>query len=299
MKVLVPISAKPAIFGRMTKIKHLPLKLLAILALALPVSAVAAPGESGLSSAWVKGPHTRARIVAMPWDGRAPLRLGVQLELEPGWKTYWRNPGDAGIPPRFSWKGSDNIKPPRMLWPAPERMADEFGVSIGYKHGALLPVRIEASRRGEPVKLALEVNYGVCAEVCIPVTTRLKLELAPGSAASGPHDALIAKWQSRVPGPAAKSGLDIVSLKPFAEKDKTGFEVTIAGKGGLRKPVLFVEGPGKYYFSVPEMVSQSAGRAVYRFEVDDVESPAELKGNKLTFTLSDKTRAAEREWILE
>jgi len=273
--------------------------LLALLVATIPVSVAAASGETALSSTWVSGPHTRARIVAMPWDGRSALRLGVQLELEPGWKTYWRNPGDAGIPPRFSWKGSSNINAPRMLWPAPERMADEFGVSIGYKHGALLPVRIEPLRGSQAVKLTLEVNYGVCDEVCIPVTTHLNLELQPDKAAHGPFDALISSWQDRVPKSGADSGLDIVSVKSVAGKNKVSFEVTVSGRGDLRKPALFIEGPKDYYFSVPELISQDSTSARYRFEVDDVSTAAELKGQKLTFTLSDETRATEKIWILE
>ena len=273
--------------------------MLFLVLLAWPAGSIAGPGENVLSSAWVKGPHTRARLVAMPWDGKAKLRLGVQLDLDPGWKTYWRNPGDAGIPPRFDWKGSTNIKEPHLLWPAPERMADDFGVSIGYKHGTLLPVNIEPAQGGKPVKLALEVNYGVCADVCIPVTSRLDLELRPAAAMRGPHDALIARWSRRVPGPAASSGLDIASVKPLSRDGKAGFEVVISGKGGLQDPALFVEGPRDYYFSVPERVFLDKDRAVYRFEVDDLDSVDQLRDKKLLFTLKDKARAAERTWILK
>ena len=289
---------QPAILSGMKNKTPLTTQILCLVILIWPLRVMAATDGASLASDWVKGPHTRARLVAMPWDGRSKLRLGIQLELEPGWKTYWRNPGDAGIPPKFNWEGSSNIKAPHLLWPAPERMADDFGVSIGYKHGAVLPVNIEPARGGQPVKLSLDVSYGVCADVCIPVTSRLRLELRPGATGGGPHDALITKWRGRVPVKTANSGLDIASVKPVTRNGKTGFEVTLSGKGELQNPAVFVEGPGDYYFSVPKLVSHNKDKAVYRFEVDDLETVDQLRGKKLTFTLRDDNRAAERVWVL-
>ena len=62
-----------------------------------------------------------------------PLRAGIELRLAPGWKTYWRYPGDSGIPPRFDFAKSRNVKSVTVRWPAPQRLTDESGTSIGYK----------------------------------------------------------------------------------------------------------------------------------------------------------------------
>ncbi len=268
---------------------------LAIAVLAVPELAYSDP----LSSGWVEGPESRVRIIAKPWDGKSAAALGVQIEMTRGWKTYWRNPGDAGVPPRLVWKGSDNITTPRLSWPAPERMADEYGVSIGYKYGTVLPVRIEAAQGGRPMKLALEINYGVCADVCIPVTANLQLELKPEALAKGPHDALIEKARARVPQKKADDWFSITAFKPWTKKGISGYEVEISAGEGIKNPELFVEGPRAYYFSVPELVAYKGGHAKFRFEVDGISSLAELRGKKLTFTYRDANRAAEKPLIIE
>src|SRR5215475_8060285 len=112
---------------------------------------------------------------ASPWDGdtRASLRLiagapngdaraGVEIKLNPGWKTYWRYPGDSGVPPRFDFAGSQNVKSIEVAWPAPHGLADDSGTSIGYKNGVIFPLRVVPENRGRPVLLRVKLEYGVC-----------------------------------------------------------------------------------------------------------------------------------------
>src|SRR5689334_18069750 len=97
---------------------------------------------------------------ASPWDGgkSADLRLGagVEIKLAPGWKTYWRYPGDSGVPPRFDFAGSENVKSVEILWPAPHRFSDESGITIGYKNDVIFPLRIVPQDAAKPVLLRLK-----------------------------------------------------------------------------------------------------------------------------------------------
>lgn len=106
----------------------------------------------------------------------------VDLTLAPGWKTYWRSPGDAGIPPRFDWSGSSNVAVVRIHWPAPSVFQSNGMQTIGYHDRLLLPIEIQPVDPTQPVKLSLKMDLGVCDDICLPATVALRSDLlAPGA----------------------------------------------------------------------------------------------------------------------
>ena len=111
----------------------------------------------------------------------------LQITMRPGWHTYWRTPGDVGIPPQFSWRGSDNIAAVSLHWPVPQTFHDNGFSSIGYENSLLLPVEVVAKGDG-PIRLSGEMTFGVCDEVCVPVTLPFAADLT--KAASAPHSGL-------------------------------------------------------------------------------------------------------------
>ncbi len=92
----------------------------------------------------------------------------LRLTLKDGWKTYWRAPGDAGIPPQFDWNGSQNVGDVSITWPAPEVFVQNGLQSIGYTHQLVLPVEITPLNPAKPVRLRGDMDLGVCKDVCIP-----------------------------------------------------------------------------------------------------------------------------------
>lgn len=107
---------------------------------------------------------------------------GLRLDLAPGWKTYWRSPGDAGIPPSFDWSGSENVKSVRLHWPAPVVFHTNGMQSVGYHDQLVLPLEVTARTPGAPVILRLRVDLGVCKDICLPASATLSADLAvPGA----------------------------------------------------------------------------------------------------------------------
>src|ERR1700712_2816752 len=96
------------------------------------------------ASPWQRDGHSAVRLLAGSRSG-AILLGGIAIQLQPGWKTYWRTPGDSGGPPRFDFSRSDNVEAVTVLWPAPTAFDDGAGgVSLGYKQKVVLPLRIVA-----------------------------------------------------------------------------------------------------------------------------------------------------------
>ena len=97
------------------------------------------------------------------------FRAGVEIKLKPGWKTYWRYPGDSGVPPVLTFSQSENVKAVTVLYPAPTRFADGGGGnSIGYKGGVILPLRVVPRDAARPVVLRLKLDYAACEKLCVP-----------------------------------------------------------------------------------------------------------------------------------
>src|SRR6056297_1475100 len=112
-------------------------------------------------------------------DGRHVAAL--HLELQDGWKTYWRAPGDAGIPPRFDWSGSGNLARVALHWPAP-KVFDSYGLrTVGYDGALVLPMELTPRRPGAPITLNARMELGICETICVPAELHLEANLAgPG-----------------------------------------------------------------------------------------------------------------------
>ncbi len=117
------------------------------------------------------------------WTDAAGNRvLALELQLEPGWKTYWRSPGDTGLPPRFEWQGSRNLAGVTFHWPAPQAIRSGERLEMGYHDSLLLPFTARATDPGKPVEVVAQVELGLCEDICVPVSLDL---IAPKSGTTG------------------------------------------------------------------------------------------------------------------
>src|SRR5467141_4785793 len=138
-----------------------PMRAAAGLAAALLVSSFAPSARAEDSSPWQRDTHSAVRLLAGSRSGGVLLG-GIAFQLQPGWKTYWRTPGDSGVPPRFDFSKSDNVEAVTVLWPAPMKFDDGAGgTALGYKQQVVLPLRIVAKSTDKPVTLRAEIQYAV------------------------------------------------------------------------------------------------------------------------------------------
>jgi DsbC/DsbD-like thiol-disulfide interchange protein len=242
------------------------------------------------ASAWSQDSRSVIRLIAgANKSGAAPLRAGIEIKLQPGWKTYWRYPGDSGVPPRFDFSGSENLQSAKVLYPAPHLFADEAGNSLGYKDAVIFPLLISPLLPGKPVTLRLKLDYAVCEKLCIPAEGRAELTL--GAGASG-LDAVLAAAEARVPQPvsAATIGLSVRRVND-APKPLIAVDLT------TDKPVqIFVEGPTpEWALPIPTLEPGApAGHRRFAFKLDGQPPGVDPNGHfELTFTVVDGERPIE------
>lgn len=262
------------------------------------VGVALATGNS--ASPWVISTDSKVRLVSgtVDVDGAPALLAGIQLRMDPGWKTYWRNPGDSGVPPSFDWTGSKNLKHAEVLYPAPHRFADAGGTAIGYDDQVVFPVKLTPERDGEPIELKLAFAFGLCKDLCIPNDVSLGLTLGGGV---GKGDGLLlAGFLARVPKPARDGALPSVSkVEAKPDADQPGLVIDAIFPPGATGTDLFIDG-GDVFVPVPMPLGPIAD-GKQRFAVSFV-SPAEaaaLKGKTLAVILVSDQGSTETTWRAE
>ncbi|KEO52781.1 protein-disulfide reductase DsbD domain-containing protein [Thioclava pacifica] len=210
-------------------------RLLPVLSLALATLPFAAPAQQSVLPAPPPPPGLENAELLPGWQRKDGSRMaGLEISLAPGWKTYWRAPGDAGIPPQITFAGSQNVADVKLHWPAPEIFLSAGMRTIGYHDGVLLPVSITPADPTKPVTLKAEATIGICDQICVPVTLNLEAELS-GKGALDPRieQALAAEPKpvdavTRCQTEAVRDGVKVtarIDLPPAIGPEETLFEL--------------------------------------------------------------------------
>src|SRR5580700_12021376 len=264
---------------------------LAALASTLAVEARAQDASPKDASPWQRGAHSAVRLLAGSRSG--PVLLGgIAVQLQPGWKTYWRTSGDSGVPPRFDFSKSDNVEAVTVLWPAPTKFDDGAGgFSLGYHDHVVLPLRIVPKNNDKPVTLRAEINYAVCEKLCIPVEANAELNFA--SVASTEDSALFAALDT-VPKPASIGDPNPLTIRDVKREGKATVLVDVVAPD-TREVSLFVEGPTPDWgLPIPNLLEHSPpGIKRLAFELDGLPPGAKPDGAALKLTLVGGDRSYE------
>lgn len=202
-------------------------------------------------------------------------QVGILIELEPNWKTYWRVPGDTGIPPQFDWAGSKNNGAIQVGYPIPNRFQDAGGESIGYHGQVLFPLSVKPEKPDEMVHLQLNMFFAVCKEICIPA--KAKAELLLNSSASS---SVLNEWQKRVPRVVAIDEAPFVTavrLETLQDKPMLVLSLAKAAQD------IFVESGTTAYFGKPQF-DVAPGEAW--LPIWNLTEAEKLRGVPLRLTLS-------------
>jgi DsbC/DsbD-like thiol-disulfide interchange protein len=249
-------------------------------------------------SPWDDDLQSAARLIAARAhneSGGRVFRAGIEIRLKEGWKTYWRYPGDSGVPPVLDFSKSQNVKAVTVLYPAPMRFPDGAGGnSIGYKGDVVLPLHVVPEDVGKPVTLNLKLDYAVCEKLCVPAEAKLEL-LLTGTANA--NDATLNAAEARVPKRAAigDGGTPAIrAVRREAGSGKPRVVVDVAAPAGAPL-TLFAEGPTpQWALPLPEPVAgASAGQQRFAFELDGLPPGEKPDGATLRLTAVSGDKAIE------
>ncbi|MDP9138894.1 MAG: hypothetical protein M3N38_12085, partial [Pseudomonadota bacterium] len=211
---------------------------------------------------------------------------GLEIVLADGWKTYWRVPGESGVPPVFDWSASRNLEAVTIGWPAPHRFSDAAGETIGYKDKVVFPLRATPLVAGAPIALDLKLFYAACNDICIPAEAHLAIELLPGDQGGVGDAALVREFVDRLPDeppPGSRPRITRLSVQPGGAGPH--LQVSVDGELEVSATDIFVEGFDRAYFRRPRLGDDRPLAAAFALPIDGLNNPAELRGQTLTVTL--------------
>jgi DsbC/DsbD-like thiol-disulfide interchange protein len=241
---------------------------IAVLALALLIPSGPTRADP-FASEWAPSLKSQARLIA---DGAG--QAGFQIELAAGAITYWRDPGDAGVPPTFDFSRSTNVASAVVDFPAPKRIAESDGSeAFGYESGVVFPIRVKAADPGKPVTLALDANYAVCEKICLPARAAVSLELPKGAAT--PWGAEIDAARGMIPKSEDAARLNIL----ITALQGRNWRLCLPPEPGAARD-LFVE-PAAGWWLTAKVQSPEAGRECFALSLKeapaDAAFPAEVR----------------------
>ena len=277
--------------------RHLPL---AAMTAVLSGSAASAAGTSG--DGWVPAANSRARLIWCGEGARGPVdprsqELGfIELQLEDGWKTYWRTPGDSGVAPSFDWADATNIAMTKVYYPAPHRIADQGGESIGYQSSVIFPVHILRHDPGVATHTVVTVTFGICKNICIPVD--VKLDGACFDQGMSPAIAAAVEAVPRAPGQARDSDPKIVHVSGSVAGSSPSLTIDADFGATATATDLFIEAPEGLYVTLPARATPDAsGRARFTVDLSKAIEAKDLLGKELRITMVSSKGASEALWI--
>lgn len=269
---------------------------IALSAFAFAVSTTVA---TAASSQWYDLGGGKARLVANLNPQTNVISGVLEVDLKPGWSTYWRYPGGSGIPPRFEFSKSSGVNIGEVKFPTPSLIINQENSSdsnqydrrnayAGYKKKVLFPFEADllASSGGS---IKLDLLMGVCEVICIPAQANMELDANKLFQSDPKAVQIISFAKLFLPKKADENDilLDVKSI------DENTLMVKTKHSKQNGKPALFVEGPPEWYLTPAKLVKQEDDYSIFHVNVTDAPNDIDMLSEKLRFTLASGSKGIE------
>ena len=260
--------------------------------LTIILALTAAPAVAG-EGAWSGGLKASARLIAAGVDADGRLAAGIEIVMPPGWHTYWRTPGDAGIAPTFDFSASRNVADVTIDFPIPTRLDDGFSVTNVYYDRVVFPVSAVVVDPAKPVALAVAIELGVCAEICVPDSLTAEIAISPGE--SDPAAAtMLASARALVPADAEAGVFAVAGVTRDGGTDKRPvFRFATLVPDAASADIL-VEGPDDWSAYLPVRAAGTDGEVVWTVKFSRLGAKVPTDGATFRVTLISAGRAIEQ-----
>ncbi len=246
------------------------------------------------SSDWFTMPGGKMRLVAAANPDNLNIDAALEVHLEKGWKTYWRSPGDSGIPPQFSFTGSTNVENTTVGFPTPAFFTELDTRIVGYKKKVVFPISVRIARQFKPTLLKLSAIIGVCAEICVPVQAKLLLN---ESGIIGPSPDVLRTINDAKNSLPSGPSVDFAVESAKWDSSRPG-EIRISSRvpDGSKSIQMHVEGPADWYLlpAKPDEEPASDGKMIFNLDISDIPKDANPASTELRFTLVADGRGVEQ-----
>ncbi len=276
--------------------------ILCLHVIALSMMCPALPASVSASE-WIAADYVEGRLISATQGtgNTTDLLVAIDLKLKPKWKTYWRSPGDAGLPPETDWQRSENLEQETLLFPAPVRF-QLFGLqTFGYENRVVFPVRMKLKAAGKKADLKLKITVLMCSDVCVPQSLNLVLLVPAGEARPSEHAHLIQRAIAAVPSDGPSSGLRVKHVTGSSNGSAGGIQVEVVSDHRLGDLDVIPEVTPFIAFSAPvftRSVDQKSARALFKL-AQPLPAGESLAGRKISVTVTNGGVASQTDATID
>ncbi|NTJ41527.1 cytochrome C biogenesis protein [Agrobacterium larrymoorei] len=257
------------------------------------VSVVAFSGHnaSAETTDWMESEGGRMRIVSLPMDQNGRIEGVLQIDLKPGWITYWREPGEAGIPPQLSPDPKSGVRFTSMSFPVPKLIKNDDITDIGYDASVDLPFALQSAPGREHDDVTLTSFIGVCLNICIPFEANFSFRKDAGKVATPEETEIVNAAKARLP---EQSSDDFKVQNFHITPDKTLLAVELHLPDGAPKEAdIFVAGPSGYAYFEPQNLVRDKRKLSFYMNIKGLPKTYSPKGQRWTILVKSGERAME------
>ncbi|APO73862.1 DsbC domain-containing protein [Rhizobium etli 8C-3] len=242
-------------------------------------------------SGWIDNVGGRMRLVALPPGHDGTIHGALQIEPKPGWITYWREPGNSGIPPQITVAPESGITLTAIRYPVPKHLVDGTIDDIAYDGPVSLPLTFSAKGASRPLELKASAFIGICKDICIPFQAEFTLPIGPANQSRPEEEAILKNAEASLPEKPS-SQFKVISHK-FSEDMKELWLQVALPDGGDTAPEVILTGPNGYAFT-RKLMSKRDGRIFSTsIAVDKLPKNHEIARKSWSVLIIDGGRAME------
>lgn len=248
-----------------------------LFALTLALAVPPATAKADMTE-WAQSEGGRMRVVSLPADADGRIEAALQIELKPGWITYWREPGESGIPPKITLDDPSNARLTSLSFPVPKLIRNEDIVDIGYDAPVSLPFVLQSQPGVDSGKARLTAFIGVCLNICIPFEASFDIDMGKGKTASPDEAEAVAKAKTTLPMPATDE-FKVMSFHITPDKTLLGVELRLP-EGAPKEAEIFVAGPSGYAYFEPQNMVRDKRKLSFYMNIKGLPKSYNPKGQK-------------------
>ncbi|TBF76664.1 protein-disulfide reductase DsbD domain-containing protein [Rhizobium leguminosarum] len=251
-------------------------------------------------SAWADNEGGRMRLVALAPDAGGKIRAALQIEPKPGWITYWKEPGNSGIPPQITIAPESGVTLDAIAYPVPKHFFNGAIEDIAYDAPVTLPLSLTAAGKG-PVTIDAAAFIGICKDICIPFQANLQLKLGPAIQSHPEEEAILQAADARLPKPPSQD-FDVTAHAMSPDRKTLSLDLVLPNEGpgeGKAAPDIIVTGPSGYAFT--KQIGGKRDGATFKVAISIGKLPKDydMAGKQWSVLVIDGKRAMETTLALE
>ncbi|KAF5882754.1 MULTISPECIES: protein-disulfide reductase DsbD domain-containing protein [Rhizobium] len=241
-------------------------------------------------SAWAENEGGRMRLVALAPDAGGKIRAALQIEPKPGWITYWKEPGNSGIPPQITIAPESDVSLDAIAYPVPKHFFKGAIEDIAYDAPVTLPLSLTAPGKG-PVTIDAAAFIGICKDICIPFQASFELKLGPAIQSHPQEEAILQAADASLPKPPSED-FDVTAHAMSPDRKTLSLDLVLPGEGKTA-PDIIVTGPSGYAFT--EQIGGKRDGRTFKVDISIGKLPKDydIAGKQWSVLVIDGERAME------